>query len=91
LTYPQNNVNIPYYHPVLKDDFYVLSRAFYEDTADKSVLEILVKDYLKMQTLDLDKLYRLTETFKKLGRLEQFYYGPILMVLIKEADRASYS
>lgn len=91
LTYPQNNVNIPYYHPVLKDDFYVLSRAFYEDTADKSVLEILVKDYLKMQTLDLDKLYRLTETFRKLGRLEQFYYGPILMVLIKEADRASYS
>lgn len=91
LTYPQNNVNIPYYHPVLKDDFYVLSQAFYEDTADKSVLEILVKDYLKMQTIDLDKLYRLTEAFRKLGRLEQFYYGPILMVLIKEADRASYT
>lgn len=91
MTYPLNNSTIPLFHPVLKDDFYVLSQAFYEDSSDKSLLEVLVKDYLKMQALDLDKLYRLTEAYRKLGRLEQFYYGPILMILIKEADRASYT
>lgn len=91
MTYPLNNTTVPLFHSVLKDEFYVLSQAFYEDTTDKSLLEVLVKDYLKMQAIDLDKLYRLTEAYRKLGRLEQFYYGPILMILIKEADRASYT
>lgn len=91
MTYPLNNATVPLFHSVLKDEFYVLSQAFYEDTTDKSLLEVLVKDYLKMQAIDLDKLYRLTEAYRKLGRLEQFYYGPILMILIKEADRASYT
>ena len=91
MTYPLNNATVPLFHPVLKDQYYVLSQAFYEDTNDKSLLEVLVKDYLKMQAIDLDKLYRLTEAYRKLGRLEQFYYGPILMILIKEADRASYT
>ena len=91
MTYPLNNATVPLFHSVLKDEFYVLSQAFYEDTTDKSLLEVLVKDYLKMQAIDLDKLYRLTEAYRKLGRLDQFYYGPILMILIKEADRASYT
>lgn len=78
-------------HDVLYDDFYVLSAEFYNGTEQQSLLEILVKDYLKGNTLDLSKLYAVTDTFRKWKRLEQYYYGPILMTLIKEADRAQYS
>lgn len=78
-------------HDVLVDDFYVLSAEFYNETQEQSVLEILVKDYLKGNTIDLSKLYAVTDTFRKWKRLEQYYYGPILMTLIKEADRAQYS
>lgn len=90
-TYVLNNTTIPVYTRILEDDYYVMGRAFYEDTDQKSLIEILVKDYLKQQTLSLEKLYKVVETFRRLSRLEQFYYGPILMILIKEADRASYT
>lgn len=78
-------------HTVLLDDFYVLSENFYTNSANQSVLEILVKDYLKRQSIDIKMLNALVAKFKHWGRLEQFYYGPILMTLIKEADRASYT
>lgn len=78
-------------HEVLADDFYVLSAEFYNETAQQSLLEILVKDYLKGNAIDLTLLYAVTDTYRKWKRLEQFYYGPILLTLIKEADRAQYS
>jgi hypothetical protein len=78
-------------HEVLVDDKYVLSEHFYAATAQQSVLEILVKDYLKGNSLDLNMLYAVTDKFRQWKRLEQFYYGPLLMTLIKEADRAQYS
>lgn len=76
---------------ILVDDKYVLSNDFYAETTNQSVLEILVKDYLKGNALDLNLLYAVTDQYRKWKRLEQFYYGPILLALIKEADRAQYS
>jgi hypothetical protein len=78
-------------HPVLIDNKYVLSDNFYSDTAEQSILEILVKDYMKGQTLDLAKLYAVCNVYRRWNRLEQFYYGPLLMTLLKEANRAQYS
>lgn len=88
--YIQVNVSHPLIHKVLIDTYYVLSQNFYNNTAGQSVLEILVKDYLKMQTINLDMLLALCSKFKTWGRLEQFYYGPILLTLVKEADRGTY-
>lgn len=78
-------------HEVLVDNKYVLSADFYNDTANQSLLEILVKDYLKHQALDLNKLYACCNVFKKWKRLEQYYYGPILMTLLMEAYRSQYT
>lgn len=75
---------------VLNDDFYVLSRDFYEKTSDLSVLEVLIKDYLKGQTLDLDMLTALVRAYDHWPVLEQFYYGPLLMLLMKEVVRGLY-
>jgi len=78
-------------HDVLVDDNYVLSANFYDETAQRSVLEILVKDYMTKKSLDLDMLYAVCNNFRHWNRLNQFYYGPILMTLIKEADRGQYT
>lgn len=77
-------------HDVLVDDKYVLSEAFYGGADSQSILEILVRDYMQGSTIDLDMLYALTSTFRYWKRLEQFYYGPILMTLIQEANRSQY-
>lgn len=90
-TYAANNKTYKLIHEVILDNKYVLSSHFYDETSEASVLEILVKDYLKGNTLDLDMLYAVTDTYRQWGRLEQFYYGPLLMAVIKEADRAQYS
>lgn len=78
-------------HEVLVDHKYVLSEAFYKGTEDQSLLEILTKDYMKHQFVDLKKLYACCNTFKKWKRLEQFYYGPILITLLLDAYRAQYT
>lgn len=80
----------PYIPLVTADDYYVLSQAFYTQTGPMTVIEILVKDYLKHQPINLDMLLALCNAYTSFGRLEQYYYGPILMVLLKEADRSNY-
>ena len=89
--YTTDTINHILVHDVLLDNSYVLSNNFYQESATQSVLEILVKDYMKGNTINLDMLYAITNTYRLWKRLEQFYYGPILMTLIKEADRAQYS
>lgn len=89
--YTTDTVNLVLIHDVLLDNAYVLSNNFYQESSTQSALEVLVKDYMKGNTIDLDMLYAVSNTYRLWKRLEQFYYGPILMTLIKEADRAQYS
>lgn len=89
--YKSTNRTHRLYDRVLVDECYVLSSNFYDNKSDMTVLEILVKDYLKMQTLNLDMLDSLYDNYRSLSKLEQFYYGPILLTLIKEARRGTYT
>lgn len=76
---------------VLTDDFYVLSQDFYNNTANQSVLEICVKDYFNGSVINMTMLKSLVEQYVHWSRLEQFYFGPILLVLIKEANKGLYT
>ena len=78
------------YPTVTFTNSYVLTPDFYTNAAGMSILEIMVKDYLKCQTLSLEYLKLLVGLYPKLARMEQFYYGPILLVLIKEVIRSAY-
>lgn len=89
--YVDVNQSYPFIKTVLYDDYYVLSSDFYNETSQQSLLEILTKDYMKQNTIDLVKLTALCNKAKSWGRLEQFYYFPILFTLIKESDRSTYS
>lgn len=86
-----DGVETPLIYPVTRDDYYVLSQSFYEERDDTSVLERLVWDYLKGNALSLSPLTMLVQQYYHWPRLEQFYYGPILLTLIKAARMGLYA
>lgn len=89
-TYTSGTDIIPLIHPIDPiGNYYVFSKAFYEnDGANMSLLEILVRDYVKRQTLDIRKLKALTDDYMNWPSVEQFYYGAVLVLLCKEASRS---
>ena len=73
--------------PVVIDEYYVLSRAFYEDEADnQSKLERLVRQLLRQEALDLDALDHICERCLEWDNLERFYYHPLLWVLLQRGQ-----
>jgi hypothetical protein len=83
--YIQNNNSIPLIHSVIKDSYYVLSQAFYQPNINNpmSVLENLVTMYLQRKSIDTNMLNALLSTYLGWTRLDQFYYIPLLVFLIK--------
>ena len=73
--------------PVLDETTYVFTEAFYEMKSGQSILESLTLDYLKGKPIQLAQLSGLIERCRNCGRLEQYYYFPILLTLIKASFR----
>ena len=85
----KNNVldkisNVPLFNQVTSDSYYVFSEAFYKDSVGCSILESLTLDYLKGRVIDVSKLYSIAKRFRYWGKLEQFYLGVVVMILIKD-------
>ncbi len=89
--YTSDTLTTPYIYKVNKDNKYILSNNFYNDTNNKSILEILIKDYLRNQTINNIMLINLCNRFKLWNRLDQFYYGPLLLLLIKQSNKNTYT
>jgi hypothetical protein len=70
-------------YPVTVDDYYVLSGNFYNNTTEQSTLETAVTAYMNRTQIDTDQLYNTARSFHRWGSLEQFYYVPIIMTLIR--------
>jgi len=79
------------YKRVLCDLYYVLSRDFYDNEDNWSLLEKVTWDYLNGNACQLNELTALTKQYYSLSRLEQFYYGPLLMTFIKDTRYAQYT
>lgn len=76
------------YFPIDYDDAYVLSHAFYdEDPTKMSGFERLLYDMLCQKAVPVDKVDKLAKGYFKLALLEQFYYAPLLLVLINYCKR----
>jgi hypothetical protein len=69
--------------PVLIDDYYVLSADFYSQANTMSLLESAVWQYLNGTKLDALQLVKTADLVYNWGVLEQFYYTPILLVLMR--------
>lgn len=85
--YVDVNQTIPYIHPVLQDSYYVLRESFYTRSSSMSLLESLTADYILQKSLSSHRLEALIKHVKGWGRLEQYYYIPIVLTLIKAAGR----
>lgn len=70
-------------HAVTSDDYYVLSEFFYKKTIDQSLLEGMVWNFLRREPLDATRLLNLAQTVTQWGVLEQFYYTPIVLLMIR--------
>ena len=81
---------IPLAYSVTYDDYYVLSEHFYRGDARQSVLELLVRDYLKSATLDRKMLNAVLMAYPDWPILERFYFGPLLLLLLKDVVRGIY-
>lgn len=88
--YRQAGELLPLIKPVTVDAYYILSESFYAGLVDLSVLEILIRDYLNQATLDQEQLIALTQAYFSWPVVEQFYYGPLLVLLIRESVRGFY-
>lgn len=73
----------PDIHPVTRDDYYVLSQAFYDnDTTAMSKLELLTGNALNSRNINYDQLDALLEYIWEWDNLERFYYYPLVWVLL---------
>ena len=71
---------------------YLFSEFFYnQDTDNCSVLENLVLQYLKDEVVDQEKLSTLLSQYKYWETEEQFYYIPILMIMVKDVINNTFS
>ncbi len=84
-TYTDVNTTIPLIYSVLVDEYYVLSGNFYapNSTTQMSILEILVSQYLNRQSINTDYLNAILNSYLGWTRLDQFYYLPIIVFILK--------
>lgn len=81
--YTLENAVVDILPPLFENQYYVFSQRFYEDSVGKALLETMTLQYLNKETLDLNKIVKISERWSRWSRMEQFYYSPVLMALIK--------
>lgn len=72
----------PLFFSVVQDDYYVMTQAFYEDTAAQmSELETAVKKYTTGTAYDGHRILEMCRAIASRSELDQFYYIPVLIAL----------
>lgn len=77
----------PLLNPVAIDQFYVLSEHFYTESSTQSRLELLVRQHINREDLNMDALRSVISSSLDWDNLERFYYHPLLIALIKSTLR----
>ena len=90
-SYPTGTGNMVKIFPVLTDDYYVFSQNFYDSTSGLSLLEKLVLEFLRHEAINPTELIALLSDFNSWARLEQFYYLPICLMMVKQCRLELYS
>lgn len=82
--YGKKQLTLPPFDP----NYYVLSKAFYEKNRENCTLfEKLIWDMLDNKVISKEIVMGYCENYHQWTRLQQFYFGPILIALIKGASR----
>ena len=70
---------------------WIFSENFYSKLEYKSIIEKLTLDYLHNRQLSLEELSDLVDDYMNWSPLDQFYYIPILVMLLKYKTTETYS
>lgn len=73
--------------PVTQDDYYVLSSDFWLNTDKQNALEKMVRSYLNRESVDVGQLVGFCEVYRRWGLVEQFYFIPMILLMIKNVLR----
>lgn len=73
----------PLIHHISTDEYYVFTKAFYEQSEGQSVLEVEVNKALAGKKLSRTFLHQLVKDSARWTYLDRFYYLPVLWVLVK--------
>lgn len=68
---------------ITHDDHYVFSQDFYSGAAGMSVFESTVRDFILGKSIDIKHLIKSEKLCDRWGALEQFYYIPIIMFILR--------
>lgn len=71
-------------------NYYVLTSKFYEEASDVTLLEAMVLDYLNDKTISPEKLVELTEVYLTWSDIQQYYYLPIIWMLMRDVRDELY-
>lgn len=75
---------------ILEDDHHVFTEKFYKDEPGLTLIESQTWKYLRCEALNREVIKNLIISYPKLRRLDQFYFGPILLLLIRVAIDEEY-
>lgn len=90
LMYDSGTATTQLFPRVLVDDWHVFTEGFYKRDPNLTVIESETLKYLQGEALDTDAVKAMVSKFYKLNRLDQFYFGPILILLVKVALDEEY-
>ena len=92
--YRSNKPTVPNLIPTLDvtNPYYVFTEAFYNnDTVNMSILEFLTMEYLYDRELNKEQLMSVIDDCKYWDRVQQFYFIPIVILLIRDYVNNSFS
>lgn len=76
----------------VENTYYVLTENFYtKNTGTMTQLEALIWDYLDGKEIDASAMKDFVDDFLHWGRIEQFYYIPLLLILISYIEENNYT
>ena len=85
-----NYTGIPLIHPITDVNPYLFSQSFYLGDNGMSLLELLVQDYLNQRPINIPALLELINHYYTWAYMDQFYYGPVLLLLMRVANWEIY-
>lgn len=82
------STTIPLLRPIASDSRYVLTQAFFDgNVAGMTKIERLLMQYFNEEKANRVVIYALFDSWKHWGRLERFYYTPLLLAMIRVTSR----
>ncbi len=80
---------VPMLPAIAATDYYVFSQKFYRQEEGQSKLELQVWNYLEDKALDISTIVAMAESYPLWKDMERFYYGPVLVMLMKAILRST--